>query len=83
MGFAGRASEAKRMSEVHVLIPHQEKSNMTALEYIMARLGIKEEGQTMAEYALILALIVVAVIAAMSPMGTKIAGIFTKVTANV
>ena len=56
---------------------------MTMLEYIKARLGIKEEGQTMAEYALILALIVVAVIAAMSPMGTKIAGIFTKVTANV
>ena len=53
------------------------------LEYVKARLGIKEEGQTMAEYALILALIVVAVIAVMGPLGTKIAGVFTGVTANI
>jgi Flp pilus assembly pilin Flp len=43
----------------------------------------REEGQTMAEYALILFLIVIAVIAAMRLLGPTIAGIFTEVNTEL
>lgn len=39
-----------------------------------------EEGQGMAEYGLLLALIAVVVIAALLVLGPKIAGVFTKVS---
>jgi pilus assembly protein Flp/PilA len=38
-----------------------------------------EEGATMVEYALLVGLISIAAITMMSPIGTKILGIFTKV----
>jgi pilus assembly protein Flp/PilA len=43
----------------------------------------REEGQTLAEYALILALIAVAVVAAVVLLGGKISGIFNSVSSQV
>ncbi len=40
----------------------------------------EEEGQGMVEYALIIALIAVVVMVALSPLGTKIAAMFTKIS---
>ncbi len=42
------------------------------VEYIKARLGIQEEGQSLAEYALILALIAVVAIAALTLLGGQV-----------
>jgi Flp pilus assembly pilin Flp len=44
------------------------------IQYILNALARDEEGQTMTEYALILALVVVVAAAALSPLGTAIAG---------
>ena len=43
----------------------------------------REEGQTLTEYALILALIAVAVIAVVITLGGKITGIFNNVSSNL
>ncbi len=43
----------------------------------------EESGQGMLEYGLIIALIVIAVIAVLGPLGDKIAGIFTDVTGQI
>jgi pilus assembly protein Flp/PilA len=43
----------------------------------------KEEGQGLAEYALILALIAVIAIAALVFLGTKISGILSNIGANI
>jgi len=43
----------------------------------------REEGQTLAEYALILALIAVAVIAAVVFLGGNISGIFNSVSSQI
>jgi Flp pilus assembly pilin Flp len=40
----------------------------------------REEGQTMAEYALILVLIAIVVIIALGPLGDRIAAIFVEIT---
>jgi pilus assembly protein Flp/PilA len=40
----------------------------------------REEGQTMVEYALILALVSIAAIAVLTPLGTAISGVLTDVT---
>jgi pilus assembly protein Flp/PilA len=43
----------------------------------------REEGQTLAEYALILALIAVAVVGAVIILGGKISGVFTSIGSNI
>ncbi|HUK44584.1 MAG TPA: Flp family type IVb pilin, partial [Gaiellaceae bacterium] len=43
----------------------------------------REEGQTLAEYALILALIAVAVVAAVVLLGGKISGLFDSVGSSI
>lgn len=47
---------------------------------IMMRLVKEEDGQGMAEYGLILALIAVVVIVTLGPLGDRIAELFTEVT---
>lgn len=42
-----------------------------------------EEAQTLTEYALILVLIAIVVIAALGPLGLKIKDIFTEITAGL
>jgi len=59
---------------------------MVLYQYLQAWLSshIKsEEGQGMAEYALILLLIAVAVIAAVALLGTSISNLFTQVAGNL
>jgi pilus assembly protein Flp/PilA len=47
----------------------------------LARIQLRrEEGQTMTEYGILLALIAVVVIVALLVLGPKIAGVFTSVT---
>jgi Flp pilus assembly pilin Flp len=46
--------------------------------YVRARMG-QEQGQTLAEYALILVLISIAAVAVMGPLGTEISNAFTDV----
>jgi Flp pilus assembly pilin Flp len=46
----------------------------------VAALHAKEEGQTMAEYAVILALITAAVVGVMAALGTNILNVITTVT---
>ena len=48
------------------------------MKEMMNWIANEEEGQGMVEYALILALIAIAAIAVMSPLGDKIKGIFQK-----
>jgi Flp pilus assembly pilin Flp len=43
----------------------------------------REDGQAMVEYALILALVSVVAVAALTPLGTAIANLFTDVTGDV
>jgi Flp pilus assembly pilin Flp len=47
--------------------------------YVRARMG-QEQGQTLAEYALILVLISIAAVAVMGPLGDAISGAFQDVT---
>ena len=42
-----------------------------------------EDGQSMAEYGLIIALVAVVAIAALTPLGTKIASTFSQITQNL
>jgi pilus assembly protein Flp/PilA len=62
----------------------KEVKNMLALyTYInsyFASLKAKEEGQTLAEYALILVLIAIVVIVAVGALGTRINAIFGQIT---
>jgi Flp pilus assembly pilin Flp len=57
------------------------------LNTLVARLATldlrREEGQAMAEYALILAVIVIAAAAVMTPLGTAIAGKISAVTGSL
>ena len=53
---------------------------MTIYEYIKARLGTKEDGQSLAEYALILALIAVVTIAALTLLGGQITTLLGTIT---
>ncbi len=52
---------------------------------ILARLAAKNgrKGQTMAEYAVVLALVAVAAIAALTLLGTDIAGVLSSVTDTI
>jgi Flp pilus assembly pilin Flp len=52
--------------------------------FMVLRVGKRQEkGQTLIEYALIIALIVVVVIAVMGPLGDQIAAIFTDITGHL
>ena len=55
------------------------------LDYILARLhfGETEEGQTMAEYAVVLAVITVVIIGALTALSGGIGGAFDRVTATL
>lgn len=50
--------------------------------FVAARLG-REEGQTMAEYALILSLIVIVTVAVIVTLGGSISSIFNSVTGSL
>lgn len=50
------------------------------LDYILAHLGKDEEGQTMAEYAVVLAVITVVVIIALGALSTGIGGALDTIT---
>jgi Flp pilus assembly pilin Flp len=50
----------------------QESSAMTMFNYILARLSTEDEGQTMAEYAVVLAVITVAILATLGLLSGKI-----------
>ncbi len=51
------------------------------LDYILAHLGQDEEGQTMAEYAVVLAVITVVVIVALTALSGGIGGALDRITA--
>ena len=53
------------------------------LDYILARLHQGEEGQTMAEYAVVLAVITVAIVATLGVLGGKIDGALSSVAAAI
>jgi pilus assembly protein Flp/PilA len=53
------------------------------VEYMKARLGNKESGQSLAEYALILALIAVVAIGALTLLGGGINDMLTTLTATL
>lgn len=53
---------------------------MQVIDYILARFHHGEEGQTMAEYAVVLAVITVVIIAALTALSGGISGAFGKVT---
>ena len=53
------------------------------LQYLKLTLQRDEEGQTLAEYALILALIAIAVIVVLGLLGTEIGNIFTEITTEL
>jgi pilus assembly protein Flp/PilA len=50
---------------------------------LMNRLQMREEGQSLAEYALILALIAVAAIVSLRALGTNVTSILTKISGNL
>lgn len=60
--------------------PHRKQ---TKEECAVERLLKSEDGQGLAEYALIFGLIVVAVVVAMSPLGNAIKDKFTQVTTEL
>lgn len=53
------------------------------MKQLISRLIRGEEGQGMAEYGLILALIAVVVIAALTLLGTELRGIFESITGGL
>jgi len=65
----------------HSVIHEEEMRFM--FEYIKARLGVKEDGQSLAEYALILALIAVVAIAALTALGGGITNQLGQITAKL
>jgi len=53
---------------------------MAAFQVALTRVRHREEGQTLVEYALIIALVSIALIAALGAMTTALNGVFTKIT---
>ena len=53
------------------------------LEWLKTFVVKEEEGQTLIEYALIIVLIAIVVIAALTILGPTIANVFTKISANL
>jgi pilus assembly protein Flp/PilA len=57
---------------------------MNRINSVIARLqNRRQEGQGMVEYALILALVSVAAVATLTPLGTAVAGMFTTVSGSL
>jgi Flp pilus assembly pilin Flp len=56
---------------------------LLALTLPSLSLAKREEGQTLAEYALILALVAVVVVTVVLTLGTKISGIFTSIGSSI
>jgi pilus assembly protein Flp/PilA len=61
----------------------QEEEKQRMFEYIKARLANREDGQSLAEYALILALIAVVAIAALTALGGGITNQLGQITASL
>ncbi|MFD1780935.1 Flp family type IVb pilin [Fredinandcohnia salidurans] len=53
------------------------------MKNLVGRLVKEEEGQALTEYGLLIGLIAIAVIAAVTALGTKLDGIFTKITGKL
>jgi Flp pilus assembly pilin Flp len=53
------------------------------LDYILAYLGQDEEGQTMAEYAVVLAVITIVVMVALTALSGGITGALDQITARL
>jgi Flp pilus assembly pilin Flp len=53
---------------------------MLIIDYIIARVRTRESGQTMAEYAVVLAVITVVIIAALTALSGGISGALGKMT---
>ena len=56
---------------------------MALIDYVLGIIGQEEEGQGLAEYALILALIALVAIAALLVLGPAIAGILNTIATSV
>ena len=56
---------------------------MALIDMVLAKFRRDEEGQGLAEYALILALIAIVAIVALIFLGTQVSGILSKVGASV
>jgi pilus assembly protein Flp/PilA len=65
-------NEAKAIEEVRNVV-----------DYMLARLGIQDKGQSLAEYALILALIAVVAIGALTLLGGQVTNILEQITAGL
>jgi len=53
------------------------------VDYMLAKLGIQDKGQSLAEYALILALIAVVAIGALTLLGTQVSNILNTIQASL
>jgi len=53
------------------------------IDYMLARLGVQDKGQSLAEYALILALIAVFAIAALTLLGGQVANILNQIATSL
>ena len=56
---------------------------VTLASFLTQRLGRDERGATAVEYGLMVALIAVAIVAAVTLLGTTLAGLFGQVTASL
>jgi pilus assembly protein Flp/PilA len=55
------------------------------LEYLVSAVAAakSEEGQTMVEYGLILALVAIVAALALTPLGAAVGGVFTSITTSI
>lgn len=57
--------------------------NVSMMVRRLTQMGRQEEGQSMIEYGLIIALVAVAVVGTLTLLGPKIAGLFTNVMGSL